>query len=152
MATKTHLAGKKISKDNLVFEVLGDLDEVSAGIGLAKVKADPNQKKLLTQVQKDLSFFSSILAQCQDDKIEQRLKWLEKEIKKLEKGIDISKKFVLPGKNELEARLNFARVVVRRAERKAVKLSEQKDLDQSFLDYLNRLSWLVFLLSLEARK
>lgn len=151
MATKTNLAGKETSKDNLVFEVLGDLDEVSAVIGLAKAEMDSKQTKLLTQIQKDLSFFSSILAQCQDNKIDQRLNWLEKEIRKWEKEIDISEKFVLSGENELESRLNFARVVARKAERKAVKLSKQKDLDQSLLDYLNRLSWLLFLLTLESR-
>lgn len=152
MATKTNLAGKKIDKDDLIFEVLGSLDKVSAAIGLAKVKANIKEQELLSKVQKDLSFFSSVIAECGNDEVDQRLDWLEKEIEDKESEMEISKEFVLPGKNEIEARLNFARVVVRQAERKAVKLNKQTTLDQCLLDYLNRLSWFLFLLGLESRE
>ncbi len=152
MGIKTNVAGEEISKDKLVIELLGSLDEASAVIGLAKVKVDKGSQKLLTRIQKDLGSFSSLLAQCKDNNIDQRLTWLEGKIKAEEKKTDIPKQFVLSGKNELEARLNLARVVVRRAERAAVKLSKQKNIEQGFLDYLNRLSWFLFLLGLESKK
>jgi cob(I)alamin adenosyltransferase len=152
MATKTHLAGKKVSKDKLIIDVLGVLDETSAVIGLAKLKADSDQKEILTKIQQDLSIFSSIIAECKENSSQQRFKWLEKKIKEFEDKTDISKEFILPGINELEARLNLARAVARRAERKAVRLNRQQSLGQNILDYLNRLSWLLFLLLLANRK
>ena len=150
MAIRTDLAGKKLPKDKLVFDLLGAIDEVSAAIGLAKVKANDNQKEKLSRIQKDLQAFSSLIAQCGKNHAEERLEWLEKMIENYEQKVDIPREFILAGKNELEARLNFARVVTRKAERVAIRLNREQEMDQPFLDYLNRLSWLLFLIGLES--
>ncbi len=148
MATKTILTGKQLDKDDLIFEVLGSLDELSAVIGLAKVKAGGKQQKLLSKVQKDLILFSSILAQNNPEKVSPKLDWLEEQIKIYEKKVDVPKKFVLSGESELEVRLNLVRVAVRKAERRAVSLNRHQKLPEEFLDYLNRLSWFLFLLAI----
>jgi cob(I)alamin adenosyltransferase len=52
---------------------------------------------------------------------------------------------VIPGGNELSARLDVARTAVRRAERRVVDLKSQGDLaDDTVLRYLNRVSDAVF--------
>lgn len=143
----TDFSGKKLSKAEPIFDVLGSLDKLSAALGLAKVDADNRQKKLLTQIQQDLMKFSSILSGCGDIEVKSELKWLEDKIKVYEQKVNLPKEFVLPGRNEQEAILNYARVITREAERQVIKLHQEKELDKPFLDYLNRLSWFLFLLA-----
>ncbi len=148
MATKTELTGKKLDKDNLIFEVLGCLDQCSAEIGSASLKADDKTSQILNQIQKDLADFSSIVAECEKNNINQRLDWLKNQVNQIESQVDIPQKFILPGKSELEVRLNLARVAVRKAERRAVSLNRYQKLPEEFLDYLNCLSWFLFLIGL----
>lgn len=163
MSTNTSIKGQQLEKDNLIFEVLGCLDQCSVEIGAAKLKANDEVSQVLTQIQKDLAGFSSIVAGYEEEnhlqggvapaahlggETSQRLSWLESQIKKLENQIDIPQNFVLPGRSELEVRLNLARVIVRKTERRAVSLNRHQELSQEFLDYLNRLSWFLFLFSL----
>ncbi len=172
MSTDSTINGQKIEKDNLIFEVLGCLDQSVAEIGFAKLKSGENINQILTQVQKDLSGFSSIVAGCKKQEASprmvagtdsseversnldlggetgQKLDWLEDEIKSFEESVEIPQKFVIPGKSELEVRLNLSRVAVRKTERRVVSLNRYQDLPEDLLEYLNRLSWLLFLLAI----
>lgn len=167
MSTDTVINGQKLEKDNLIFEVLGCLDQCSAEVGAAKLKADDEIKQILTQIQKDLATFSSVVAGCNGGASPQSstsevlrsdssdggsLNWLENQISQLEERIDVPQKFILSGESEFEVRLSLARVAVRKTERRAVSLGRYQDLPQDFLDYLNRLSWFLFLLSLTTNR
>lgn len=145
MTRTTFLAGKKRPKDELVFDLLGDLDEVNGWLGLARAVAPEKKGKLLLTIQKQIITLASVVAGHSGDS-KALLAWLEKQIAIL-KGKTEMKKFVLPGTDELEARLHLARTAVRRAERKAVALARKEGLPQEVLDYLNRLSWFLFLLA-----
>jgi cob(I)alamin adenosyltransferase len=165
MSSNAVINGEKIEKDNLIFEVLGCLDQASVEVGSAKLKAGDEISRILTQIQKDLASFSSIVAKCEPanhlqggvapaahlgGETNQKLDWLENQIKSLEESVEIPKKFILSGESELEVRLNLARVAVRKTERRAVSLDRYQKLPKEMLDYLNRLSWLLFLLSLNS--
>jgi len=54
---------------------------------------------------------------------------------------------VLPGGEEVAARLQVARAVCRRAEREALRASEQVEINPLAIVYLNRLSDLLFILA-----
>lgn len=155
MSTNTKINGEDIEKDNLIFEVLGCLDQCGVEIGSAKLEAGEDITNILFHIQKDITFFSSLVAGCLSSTSEVlrsnssdggSLNWLEDKIKELEEKKEIPQQFILPGKSELEVRLNLARVAVRTAERRLVSLNRHQDLPQEFLDYFNRLSWLLFLL------
>jgi len=148
MFTDSTINGHKIEKDNLIFEVLGCLDRASVEIGSAKLIAENEVSQILTQIQNHLADFSAVISQCQNKNLNQQLVWLEKQIKKFESKIDIPKKFVLSGDSELEVRLSLARVAVRKTERRVISLSRYQKLPQELLDYLNRLSWFLFLLAI----
>lgn len=155
MSTYTKINGENIEKDNLIFEVLGCLDQCSARIGSAKLMADDNVSEILTEIQKHLAELSSLAAGIstsevlRSDSLEgSLLDWLEVQIEKFEQKVTIPEKFIIPGKSELESRLNLSRVAVRQAERRSVSLNRYQDLPEEFLEYLNRLSWLLFLLGL----
>ncbi len=148
MALKTNLADKRVDKDEPVIEVLGCLDESSVVLGSAKLKADNEIKKILTRVQEDFNLFSAVIAGCKNDNLKGRLEWLEEQIEYFERQIDIPDKFVLPGRSELQIRLNLARVIVRKTERRLISLNRYQQLPSEILDYFNRLSWFLFLSAL----
>jgi cob(I)alamin adenosyltransferase len=59
--------------------------------------------------------------------------------------VTLPPKFVIPGGTELSARLDVARTIVRRAERRVVELNEAGEIpDPTILHYLNRASDAVY--------
>ena len=69
---------------------------------------------------------------------------LEREIDRLEAGLDPLVSFVLPGGSPAAAAFHQARTVCRRAERSAVALDRTEPLEPSIIQYINRLSDLLF--------
>ena len=55
--------------------------------------------------------------------------------------------FLLPGGNQLAARLQLARAICRRAERRLWTLHRQDPLPEAILQYINRLSDLLFVMA-----
>ena len=135
-------------KSEPIFDLLGDLDEVNCFLGSARVIAPRKLRSTLLRLQKTVLLLASLVAgKKASHKLKQEQNWLQQAIKKWEANLT-PKSFVLPGKNELAVRLHLARAVVRRAERRAVAvLSTSETKDQIILDYLNRLSWFLFLLA-----
>jgi cob(I)alamin adenosyltransferase len=66
----------------------------------------------------------------------------------LENEIGKLNSFIIPGENDLEAHLNYARALTRNVERKVVKMKNLLRNDSYIIVFLNRLSDLLFLLSL----
>ena len=72
---------------------------------------------------------------------------LEDSIDRFEEELPPLQRFILPGGGAGGANLHIARTVCRRAERLVVALSEEAPVDQTVLEYLNRLSDLLFVLA-----
>ena len=73
---------------------------------------------------------------------------LEEHAAALRATVDIAARFIIPGEDELSARLDLARAVARRAERRVVALADTGQLDgEHLLPWLNRLSDVLFVLS-----
>ena len=85
--------------------------------------------------------------------LEQRIARLEAEIDRLNGELPELKSFVLPGGTPAAAALHLARTVCRRAERAAVRLVEAGEpVSGPAMQYLNRLSDLVFILARYANR
>jgi cob(I)alamin adenosyltransferase len=70
---------------------------------------------------------------------------LEADIDRYMERVDLPPKFVIPGGTELSARLDVARTLIRRAERRVVDLQLAGELaDDTVLTYLNRASDAVY--------
>ncbi|MFH0846423.1 MAG: cob(I)yrinic acid a,c-diamide adenosyltransferase [Patescibacteria group bacterium] len=146
------LGGKKFLKNNLVFEVLGNLDELNSLIGVCKNKAESFSVKildltlveLLESIQRDLFIFQSIVAGAEKIITLDNIESLEKQIDFIEKEIPALDKFIIGGGEDLANFLNLTRSVVRRTERSLVALNEKKSQELNLLIYLNRLSDLFF--------
>jgi cob(I)alamin adenosyltransferase len=134
----------RISKSNLVFDVLGDIDELSAHIGVLTTVRSITE---LRSIQLKLLDISSNIA-TKNRKTTGVENW---EIKKLEEDIDRYeatnkelKEFILPGVYFADANVHVCRAVCRRVERGLCKL---ENVDNKILAYINRLSDYFFALA-----
>jgi cob(I)alamin adenosyltransferase len=155
---KTEINGKKIAKDSLIFEVLGELDELNSLIGLAKNYLPKKFFKKLTEIQNNLFIIQANVAyylirrptqtgrrltqtKFNFPKLKgERIKELEKEIREIEKKIKTQKGFVIYGSDKDSAWFDYLRGVTRRVERRMVGFTKKYKLDDEILSYINRLS------------
>ena len=148
------IGGKRVTKDSPRIEACGSLDELNAGIGVARSQIVPDSVDgVLRRVQEILFVIGAELAHPEasgrgdpvlgDDEIRN----LENEIDKFEESLKPIRQFILPGGSRAGAQLHLVRALVRRTERKCVALSRNEELNSRILGYLNRLSDLCFVLA-----
>jgi cob(I)alamin adenosyltransferase len=84
---------------------------------------------------------------------EEMIKNLEKDIDNLTEKNGLPNFFVVPGENIISAKLDWSRVISRRAERKCVTWYKTLDMsDSKVLIYLNRLSDLLWMMARDFEK
>lgn len=153
----TGLLGEgRVPKHDARLEALGDLDEASAALGLARAGClTPGMCELLITVQRDLYHVMSEIGATPENaarfrKVDaSRVSWLEKETDTLSDQVQLPKEFILPGDSQSGAVLALGRTIVRRAERHVARLYHTNQIENAqLLRYLNRLSSLLFVLEL----
>ena len=139
--------GSRVAKDDLRVAAYGDVDELNAVVGLARLHADGDVDEMLSRIQNDLFDLGADL--CIPLGAERRpalrigdvqVTRLEDEIDALNKDLAPLTSFILPGGSAASAHLHLARTVVRRAERLSVALASESDVNPLVIQYLNRLS------------
>jgi cob(I)alamin adenosyltransferase len=147
---KTHLLDRTlVDKDSELIEGLGILDEANAFIGLARVFSKNEMvREYLQKVQRVI--FKAGLEFVSDTKLEEE-DYLDilRMIQDFERAVKKPKGFVLLEKNESGAMLSVARAVVRRAERGAVRLQKAGKVSLTLVEWLNKLSYLLYLMNLK---
>jgi len=147
---------RRVSKDDLRVATYGDVDELNAFIGLAlSYGLDKKLDEALTVIQNELLHLGSDLAFPPEDKKQFNVPRIEeRHIAALENLIDVLNEvvgplqnFILPGGSTGAAALQVARTVCRRAERTAVSLAKVEEVSPLNLQYLNRLSDLLFVMA-----
>ena len=152
---KTRLAtGEPVSKASARVEAYGAVDEANSAIGVARLHttADALLDPILERVQNDLFDLGADLAtpDSPDLKFEplriqaSQTDRLEAEVDQLNAKLTPLTSFILPGGAPAAAHLHLARAIARRAERCAVLLSEETAINPEAVEYLNRLSDLLF--------
>jgi len=142
---KSYIKNKSLNKDHVIFEVLGELDELNSLVGLVKNNVKEYKNKL-QNIQEDLFIIQAQIAwflypNFKKPKLsEEKIKKIEKEIDEIEKKIKPEKRFIIPGKEVKSAWLHYLRAVCRRTERKIVKLNKKYKIEKETLAYINRLS------------
>lgn len=139
--------GVRLGKDELIFEVLGTLDELNSHLGSCVVIL-PKEKKL-PEIQNTLFYLGAEIAGSKKAILSgDTVTELEKLIDDLQKkmGENWYQKFLLPGGSEAAARLDIARTVCRRCERLIVTYSTHKKVSPEILKYINRLSDYLYVL------
>ena len=156
----THLYdGSKVTKDNLILDLIGTIDEVNAYIGLAISSNEQSElKKDLQIIQTTLSKVMGVIAGASvsainEFNIEKSTEWLEDKITFYGRELDNPKSFTFPGKTTTGAALDICRAITRKMERRTVGfLRDNPRIDKNILAYMNRLSSLFYILRLLADK
>ncbi len=158
----TLFTGQAVSKNSHFIEALGTVDECNSAIGaaLAFMPSDSKFSKIkeqLTIVQNALFDLGAALATPRNSKEKAKVKktrfdkeeidLIEKWIDEMEDSLPSLQNFVLPGGHPSGAMLHLARSICRRAERIVVPFSEELEVSDNVIAYLNRLSDYLFVLS-----
>ena len=150
------LGGQRIPKYDPRPDTYGTLDEASSALGVARAMTkDRKVKEIILSVQKDLLIIGADLSALSADvhTLKRRIGEgdvvrLEEIIDNLQKDVKLKGEFIYPGETLVSAQVDVGRTIIRRAERKAVRLKSERLLDnQEILRYLNRLADMLFTLA-----
>jgi cob(I)alamin adenosyltransferase len=156
--------GSRVRKDTARIEAIGAVDEANAALGVLRAQiaaagADAEAEAMLARIQNDLFDLGADLCvpgvEAADPRTgRSRLRVgdsqsarLEAEIAAMNATLPPLASFVLPGGSLAAAQAHLARAVVRRAERRAVRLAAEETVNPAVIRYLNRLSDHLFVLS-----
>ncbi len=139
------LSQRHVSKTDLIIELLGSLDELSAALGVAKVHT--SDKKLAGDIESVQTKLIGVMAEVAggETSVTDECPCV------VEKMCDgYSAKFnglKVSGVNTISAHLSLARTIARRAERNAVKANQLGRVKQPLIVWLNRISDLLYAMS-----
>jgi cob(I)alamin adenosyltransferase len=146
--------GLRVSKHSPRVHAYGTCDEANSMIGLALSSLGQDQdwssfRQLFHIVQTKLFHVGAELSTPPGKKVawpiaKEDVRYLEEQIDDMEANLPPLTNFILPGGHVCGASLHAARTIVRRAERMAVEVQQEEDLNPVVLSYLNRLSDLLF--------
>lgn len=139
----------RVRKDHPRVEAMGDVDELNSQLGLLLTETLAEEvRALLTQIQHHLFDLGGELAMPEFLGItEAKLVMLDKSIERYNASLPPLKEFILPGGNRAAAQAHVCRAICRRAERRVVSLVLSEAVSPLQLQYLNRLSDLLFVLA-----
>jgi cob(I)alamin adenosyltransferase len=154
--TSSLLGNQRVPKDHPRLEAVGALDETNAALGIARATCNSERiKAIIIQTQRDLYHLMAEVAATPENAARfrvidaERVVWLEQKTSEISADVDIPKEFIIPGDTLVGARLDLARTIIRRAERRVAHLIHAGEVEnRELLRYLNRLSSLCFVLEL----
>ncbi|MBO6826580.1 MAG: cob(I)yrinic acid a,c-diamide adenosyltransferase [Sneathiella sp.] len=146
--------GKRVGKDDVRVDAYGDVDELNAIVGIARLHTEkaPDMDAILGRIQNDLFDLGADLCTPIEENpkypplriVKEQVDRLEAEIDSLNSELSELNSFILPGGSAASAHLHHARTVCRRAERRMVALSDVENINEFSISYINRLSDLLF--------
>jgi cob(I)alamin adenosyltransferase len=142
--------GSRVPKDDPRVEAYGSVDECNSAIGM--VLAVPGipapVREVLTGVQHELFDLGGELCIPGHRAIEARqVVALEAALDRFNEGLPPLKEFILPGGGAAAAACHLARATCRRVERRCWTLARAQTVAPEPLQYLNRLSDLLFVIA-----
>ena len=151
----------RVRKDDVGPEAYGAVDEAVSALGLARATTDAGSElhELLVRLQRELFVVGAELATAPDNRSKlkpemsrvtaEMVSRLEPIIDDVTARFDPPQEFVLPGQTAAAAALDFARTVIRRAERASVAATRAGWLgpESQVVPYLNRVADLVYTLA-----
>ncbi len=146
--------GTRVPKDSPRTELLGELDELNAALGVAAASGLPTELvQPVSRVQNELFNLGAELSFGRPPEQPSVVPLVrDQDVLRLEEAIDRNasrlgplRNFILPGGSAAGAHLHLARTVCRRTERRLVALSGESPVRETCLCYLNRLSDALFM-------
>lgn len=165
------IGGRRVSKADLRIDAYGTVDELNSWIGLLRDQpVNVSRKELLKEIQDRLFTVGAELATDPDRHagatgppaktprrpvpviVAEDVLLLEQAMDLMDTELPELRAFVLPGGHQSVSFCHLARTVCRRAERLVIALNDQAPVDEHVLQYLNRLSDYLFMLSRKMAK
>lgn len=155
-AGETGLAnGARVGKDHPRVQAMGDVDELSACLGVLAAHLDgqcdergSEHAALVADIQQVLFEIGAEMAIPDHQAISAaQVDFLESHSESLNAQLPALREFVLPGGTPAAAWCHYCRTVVRRAERSLVALHHVEPVNGETLRWINRLSDLLFVLA-----
>lgn len=140
--------GARLNKDSARICAIGSVDELNSHLGvlLAETLPDGVRAELL-HIQNDLFDLGGMLASPGAPFDAAKLARLDTAIVHYNAALPPLREFILPGGTRAAALCHVARTVARRAERDLLHLMHNEAIPREGLQYLNRLSDFLFVLS-----
>jgi cob(I)alamin adenosyltransferase len=150
------LFGGRVAKDDARPDAFGAVDEAQAAIGLARAATERGGEidAWLIEVERHLYVLMAELATATENRSKlapgttlvttEMVDVVSSTTDDVGARFPFPTEFVIPGQTELAARLDVARTIVRRAERRAVGVADD---GSQVVPYLNRLSSLLWTLA-----
>lgn len=161
--TTSLLYGQRVAKDHPQIEAVGTLDELNVSIGSVKaLQPDKRHHAELERIQHELVALMGEVACAEADAVrfadskftkidEAALARLDTAVATIEARQPKFDGWATPGANPAAAAFDLARTAARRAERRLVGLGHhERSLRPLLLQYINRLSDLLWLMAREA--
>lgn len=146
--------GSRVTKDDIRIEAIGDVDELNSVIGVVvSQETDAEIRTILVDIQHHLFNVGgelSLPGYCLINS--EHVGWLETTLDQLNDSLEPLREFILPGGNPAAAQCFLARAICRRAERRLVTLKDNSTVSEPLLQYINRLSDLLFVVSRHINK
>lgn len=141
--------GSRVDKDHIRVEAFGTVDELNSIIGMTLAHEIPNKiSECLNKVQHHLFDLGGELCIPGHNAIDDTyITYLEKTLDGFNAGLPNLKEFILPSGGHATSSCHLARTVCRRAERRVVTLAKDEILSPFSVQYLNRLSDLLFVIA-----
>ncbi len=149
------VGGKRVSKASLRLDSYGTVDELNSQIGLLLTDVEDEEIRAeLVHIQCQLFSAGAMLATPPEAEKPSAfqlkpadIEWTERAIDRLDSGLPGWRGFTLPGGCRAAAEAHVCRTVCRRAERVIWELKNQEPVADVLLQYLNRLSDYLYVLS-----
>jgi cob(I)alamin adenosyltransferase len=150
------IGGRRVSKADLRIDAYGTVDELNSWIGLVRDQSVNDSRKVLLKEIQDRLFTVGAELATDPEKAPKRampgiipddVLLLEQAMDAMDAELPELRAFVLPGGHQAVSFCHLARTVCRRAERLVIALNDQVSVDELVLQYLNRLSDYLFVLS-----
>jgi cob(I)alamin adenosyltransferase len=140
---------ERVSKADPRIEAYGTVDEVNALVGTIRPTGYDDVDDQLAAVQNHLHVVQADFANPDPDEDDPVVRpahvdQLEDWIDAADEDLEPLTSFILPGGSETGAALHHVRSTCRRAERRAVALAAQEEINETAVAYLNRLSDYLF--------
>ena len=147
--------GQRVPKDDIRIEANGSLDEFNSILGVIRsfMEEDDSRHDILYRIQKEMMVLMSLVATPNEIRSKNPnqldgsiIEFCENEIDRMLSEMPESDYFILPGGNLISAHLQWGRTVVRNCERKLWTLHRQDPIPEEILQFINRLSDLLFVM------
>jgi cob(I)alamin adenosyltransferase len=132
------------------------VDELNSNLGLLRDQLEDEQLRTAIKTIQDRLFTIGAILATDPEKVgkiqtpdlhQSDIELLENWIDEMDSKLPELKNFILPGGHTSVSTCHIARCVCRRAERLVVALNENEPVDELVMQYLNRLSDYLFVLS-----